>query len=140
VIDADVIGGVGYLAQRADCTGRIGTVGFCYGGGISLRCAVERPEVAAAVCFYGSALDEAAVAKVKAPLLLHYAGQDARINDGIDAFRATLDKHGVAYSLNMYPGTQHGFHNDASAARYDATASALAWQRTLAFFARYLTA
>lgn len=140
VIDADVIGGVGYLAQRADCTGRIGTVGFCYGGGISLRCAVERPEVAAAVCFYGSALDDDAVAKVKAPLLLHYAGQDARINDGIDAFRAALDRHGVAYSLNMYPGTQHGFHNDASTARYDANAAALAWQRTLAFFARYLTA
>lgn len=137
-IDADVIAGVGYLARREDCNGRIGTVGFCYGGGIALRCAAERPEVNAAVCFYGSALDAAQLANVKAPLLLHYAGQDERINAGIDAFRAALDEHGVAYSLNMYPGTQHGFHNDASAARYDAAAAALAWERTLAFFARTL--
>jgi carboxymethylenebutenolidase len=137
-IDADVIAGVGYLAGREDCSGKIGTVGFCYGGGIALRCAAERPEVSAAVCFYGSALDEAQLATVKAPLLLHYAGTDERINSGIEAFRAALDRRGVAYSLNMYPGTQHGFHNDASAARYDAAAATLAWERTLAFFARTL--
>jgi carboxymethylenebutenolidase len=137
-IAADVMAGLPYLAARPDCTGRIGTVGFCYGGGLSLRCAAERPEVAAAVCFYGSALDEAALARVRAPLLLHYAGNDARINAGIDAFRAALDARGIAYSLNMYPGTQHGFHNDASAARYDAAAATLAWERTLAFFARTL--
>lgn len=139
-IDADVIAGVGYLAGRADCTGKIGTVGFCYGGGISLRCAAERREVAAAVCFYGSALDEAQLARVEAPLLLHYAGNDERINVGIEAFRAALDTRGVAYSLNMYPGTQHGFHNDASAARYHPEAARLAWDRTLAFFGRYLMA
>lgn len=98
----------------------------------------ERAEVAAAVCFYGSAPEETALAKVRAPLLLHYAGNDARINTGIEAFRAALDARGIAYSLNMYPGTQHGFHNDASAGRYDAAAATLAWERTLAFFARTL--
>jgi carboxymethylenebutenolidase len=138
VIAADVLGGVPYLAAREDCTGKIGTVGFCYGGGMALRCAVEHAMVAAAVCFYGSAPTPEQVAKLKAPVLLHYAGNDARINDGIDAFRDALDANAIAYSLNMYPGTQHGFHNDASAARYDATAATLAWDRTVAFFARHL--
>jgi carboxymethylenebutenolidase len=137
-IAADILAGVPYLAARPGCSGRVGTVGFCYGGGLALRCAAERPEVAAAVCFYGSALDAAAIARLRAPLLLHYAGNDARINASIDAFRAALDAHHIAYSLNMYPGTQHGFHNDASAARYDAAAAKLAWERTLAFFARTL--
>lgn len=137
-IAADIIAGVPYLAAHPDCSGRIGTVGFCYGGGLALRCAVARPEVAAAVCFYGSPLDTDAIARLRAPLLLHYAGNDARINAGIDTFRAALDAHRIAYSLNMYPGTQHGFHNDASAARYDAAAATLAWERTLAFFARTL--
>lgn len=139
-IDADVLAGVPYLAARDDCTGKVGAVGFCYGGGMALQCAVRHPALSAAVCFYGSAPAAEDVAKIKAPLLLHYAGNDARINDGIDAFRAALDAHRIAYSLNMYPGTQHGFHNDASAARYDASAATLAWERTLAFFARHLAA
>jgi carboxymethylenebutenolidase len=127
VIDADVLGGIPYLAAHPDCSGKIGTVGFCYGGGIALQGAVQHASVAAAVCFYGSAPTPEQVARIKAPLLLHYAGNDARINDGIDAFRDALDAHAVAYSLN------------ASAARYDRAAATLAWERTLAFFATYLT-
>lgn len=133
-ITADVIAGVPALAARKDCNGSVGTVGFCYGGGTSLRSAVREEAVAASVCFYGRALSEEETAKVRVPLLMHYAGTDERINAGIPAFRAALDKYGVAYSIHMYPGTGHGFHNDTSQARYDADAAALAWKRTLRFF------
>lgn len=140
-ITADVLAGVPYLAGRADCTGRVGTVGFCYGGGVSLLCAARLPEeVPAAVCFYGRALDAEAVARVRGALQMHYAGEDERINAGIPEFRAALDAHGVPYSLNMYPGTGHGFHNDTSRARYDRQAAELAWARTLRFFESYLPA
>jgi len=133
-ITADVIAGVPYLASRKDCSGRVGTVGFCYGGGVSLLCAVGHDAVGGAVCFYGRALTDEQVARVKAPLMMHYAGTDERINAGIPAFRASLDAHEVAYSINMYPGTGHGFHNDTSQARYDKDAATLAWRRTLNFF------
>ena len=138
VIDADVVSAVGYLAERKDCSGKIGSVGFCYGGGMSLVCAAERPEIAAAVAFYGAALPADKVARVKAPLMMHYAGKDERIDAGINDFRAALDANAIAYSINMYPGTQHGFHNDSSAGRYDAAAAKLAWARTIAFFDQYL--
>jgi carboxymethylenebutenolidase len=133
-ITDDVVAGVPYLAGRADCTGRVGTVGFCYGGGVSLLCAAREPAVAAAVCFYGSPLSAEDAARVRAPLMMHYAGNDERINQSIPAFRKLLDEHAIAYSLHMYPGTNHGFHNDSSEARYDAEAAALAWRRTLALF------
>jgi carboxymethylenebutenolidase len=109
-------------------------VGFCYGGGVSLLCAARESAVAAAVCFYGSPLGAEDVARVKVPLMMHYAGKDERINQSIPAFRKLLDDSAIAYSLNMYPGTNHGFHNDSSEARYDADAAGLAWKRTLAFF------
>jgi carboxymethylenebutenolidase len=134
VIDGDVIAGIPYIASRSDGNGKIGAVGFCYGGGMAMRCAAERSEVNAAVCFYGSALNAEQIAKVKAPLMMHYAGTDERINAGINEFRAALDAQKIAYSLNMYPGTQHGFHNDSSTARYDAVAAKLAWARTIEFF------
>jgi carboxymethylenebutenolidase len=135
-ITADVIAGVPYLAARPDCTGKVGSVGFCYGGGVALRCAAAHPDmVGAGVCFYGSPLDRDQTAQVKAPLMMHYAGEDARVNGTIPEFRALLDEFKIAYSLHMYPGTGHGFHNDSSAARYNEAASKLAWQRTLNLFA-----
>jgi carboxymethylenebutenolidase len=105
---------------------------------MALRCAVEVEGVDAAVCFYGRALPAAEVARLKVPVMLHYAGRDERINEGIPEFRRALDSNGVAYSLNMYPGTEHGFHNDTSAARYATDAARLAWSRTVAFFDEYL--
>jgi carboxymethylenebutenolidase len=133
-IDGDVMAGIPYLAARSDGNGKVGAVGFCYGGGMALRCAAEQSATNAAVCFYGSALNAEQIAKLSVPLMLHYAGNDERINAGIDAFRTALDAQKIAYSLNMYPGTQHGFHNDASTARYDSAAAKLAWARTIAFF------
>ena len=137
-IAADILAAVPYVARHAESNGRIGAVGFCYGGGMALRCAVDAAGVDAAVCFYGRALPAADVARLDVPVMLHYAGRDERINEGIAEFRRALDTRGVAYSLNMYPGTQHGFHNDSSAARYDAAAARLAWSRTVAFFDEYL--
>lgn len=137
-IDADVIAAVPYLGSRDDCDGRIGVVGFCYGGHMALRCAAEHEIVAAAVCFYGTGITSDQVARIRGAVELHYAGDDPRVNAGIPELRQALDEHRVAYSLHMYPGTQHGFHNDASAARYDVGAARLAWQRTLAFFDSHL--
>ena len=133
-ITDDVIAGVPYLASRKDCSGRVGTVGFCYGGGVSLLCAAREAAVAASVCFYGSPLSAEDTANVQIPLMMHYAGNDERINQSIPEFRKLLDEHAIAYSLHMYPGTQHGFHNDSSEARYDEAAATLAWKRTLALF------
>jgi len=137
-ITDDVIAGLPYLAGREDCNGRIGTVGFCYGGGVSLLCAAREAATAAAVCFYGSPLGADDVARVKVPLMMHYAGKDSRINQTIPTFRAMLDEQQLAYSLHMYPGTGHGFHNDSSEARYDPAAATLAWDRTISFFGNYL--
>lgn len=134
-ITADVIAGVPYLAGRDDCAGKVGSVGFCYGGGVALQCAAEHPaHIGAAVCFYGSPLDREQAAKVKAPLMIHYAGEDERINATLPEFRALLDELKIGWSMHMYPGTGHGFHNDSSAARYNEAAAKLAWQRTLDLF------
>jgi len=137
-ITDDVLAGVPYLAARSDCNGNVGSVGFCYGGGVALKTAAREQAIRAAICFYGSALTAEEVKQVKAPLMMNYAGDDPRVNQGIPAFMALLDEHAVPYSLNMYPGTGHGFHNDSSAARYAPEAAALAWKRSLAFFATYL--
>ena len=138
-ITADVVAGVPFLAGHKDGNGKVGTVGFCYGGGVAVRAAVDAPAVLAAVSFYGSPLPSDEVPKLKAPVLAHYAGTDERINAGIPDFRKALEANQVPYSLNWYPGTQHGFHNDASEGRYNEAASTLAWNRTIAFFKAYLT-
>lgn len=140
VITADVMAAVPYLADHEACSGRVGAVGFCYGGGVALRCASEQEATAAAVCFYGAALDDEQTAKVHVPVMMHYAGTDDRINAMIPEFRESLDRHQVPYTIHMYPGTGHGFHNDTSEARYDKAAATLAWQRTIAFFDHYLVA
>jgi carboxymethylenebutenolidase len=137
-ITADVIRGVAYLKSRDDCSGKVGAVGFCYGGGVALQCAVSDPPADACVLFYGRALSDEQVARVRVPLMMHYAGNDPRVNAMIPDFRKALDEHGVAYSLHMYPGTGHGFHNDTSQARYAEAEARLAWQRTIQFFRHYL--
>jgi len=139
-IAGDVIAGVPYLASHRDSTGKVGSVGFCYGGNIALRSAVEAEGLTAAVGFYGRQLTAEQVVKLRIPVMLHYAGNDERVNAGIPDFRVALDTHKVAYSINMYPGTDHGFHNDSSEARYDKPAAQLAWTRTIQFFDTYLKA
>jgi len=137
-IAGDVLAGVPWLGKNPQCNGKIGAVGFCYGGGLALRAAIEAEGVDAAVCFYGRQLSTDETQRLKVPVLLNYAGSDERINAGIPEFRTALDTVGVPYSLNMYPGTQHGFHNDSSAARYNEPAAKLAWSRTMDFFDTYL--
>jgi carboxymethylenebutenolidase len=137
-ITADVISGVAYLKARDDCTGKTGSVGFCYGGGVSLQCAAAETHTDASVSYYGRALSAEQTASVSVPLMMHYAGDDERVNAMIPEFRLALDANKIAYSLHMYPGTGHGFHNDTSQARYDEKAAKLSWQRTVNFFNHYL--
>jgi carboxymethylenebutenolidase len=135
---ANAVAAVAYLRGRAEANGKVGAVGFCWGGGVAGRLAVADPTLDAVVVFYGPAPDPAGVPKIKAPLLLHYAGLDERIGAGVPAFQAALDAAGVNYTLHMYEGVNHAFHNDTSAARYDPAAAALAWQRTLDFLGHRL--
>jgi carboxymethylenebutenolidase len=120
-------------------TGRLGAVGFCYGGGIVNFLATRLPELAAAVPFYGGAPTALEAAKIKAPLLLHFAGADDRVNAGWPAYEAALKAAGVRYQAYVYPGVQHGFNNDTTP-RYDEAAAKLAWQRTVEFFNAHLRA
>lgn len=137
-IAGDIVAGVPFLKTHAQVNGNIGTVGFCYGGGMALRCAVDAEGVGAAVSFYGAALPAEDVPRLKVPVMMQYAGTDERINAMIPEFIKALEAQKVAYSVHMYPGTQHGFHNDSSQARYDAAASKLAWSRTIGFFDAHL--
>lgn len=129
---------VAYLKSRKDCTGKVGVVGFCWGGRMSNLLAVNAPDLNAAVAYYGSQPDAADVPKIKAALLLHYAGTDDRINAGIPAFEEALKKANIKYDLYSYEGAQHAFNNDTAPTRYNETAAKLAWDRTLAFFNKNL--
>jgi carboxymethylenebutenolidase len=126
-----------FLRDHADSTGKVGAVGFCYGGGVCNALAVAYPEMAASVPYYGRQPTAAEVPAIKAPLLIHYAEADERINAGWLAFQAALISNQKAFQVHFYPGTQHGFHND-STPRFDKVAADLSWARTLAFFGENL--
>jgi carboxymethylenebutenolidase len=135
----DFVAAVTWLKGRDDCSGRLGVVGFCYGGGMTHTLTTRLPELNAAVPFYGNQPPVEDAARVKTPLLIHFAAVDERINASWPAYEAALKAAGVTYTAHQYPGTQHGFNNDTTP-RYDAAAAKLAWERTLAFFNRQLRA
>jgi carboxymethylenebutenolidase len=133
----DFVASAKWLKARPESSGKLGAVGFCFGGGIVNQLAVRLPELDAGVPFYGRQPGADDVPKIKAALLLHYAGNDQNINAGIQAYEAALKANGKAYTLYVYDGTQHGFHNDTTP-RYDENAAKLEWQRTVDFFNRSL--
>lgn len=133
----DFFAAIEFLMQHDATTGKVGITGFCYGGGVANAAAVAYPELAAAVPFYGRQPKAEDVARIKAPLLLHYAELDKGITDGWPAYQAALKAAGKTYEGYVYPGVNHGFHND-STPRYDEAAAKLAWDRTIAWFNRYL--
>lgn len=122
------------LSAHAASNGNVGAVGFCWGGALVNSLAVNDPDLKAGVAYYGRQPDAGQVPNIKAKLLLHYAGQDERINAGIDAYKAALEQAGISYAIHMYDGVQHAFNNDTSEARYNKEAADLAWSRTIEFF------
>lgn len=135
----DFVAAAEWLNARPDASGKLGAIGFCYGGGIVHVLSSRLPQLNAAVPFYGNVPAPSEAAKVKAPLLVHHAAVDERINAAWPAYAAALKTAGVKYEEHQYPGTQHGFNNDTTP-RYDAAAAKLAWDRTLAFFKSRLQA
>lgn len=133
----DFFAAVEWLMGHELTTGKVGITGFCYGGGVANAAAVAYPELGAAVPFYGKQPRVEDVPRIKAPLLIHYAERDERINEGWPAYESALKAAGKTYEAYIYPGTNHGFHND-STPRYDKAAATLAWERTLGWFRRYL--
>ena len=133
----DLFAAAGFLKTRPECNGTIGAIGFCFGGGVVNQLAVRMPDLAAGVPFYGRQVSAEEAARIKAPLLIHYAEHDDRINAGWKPFERALKANGTRYEMHVYPGTQHGFHNDTTP-RYDEAAAKLAWSRTLAFFKEHL--
>lgn len=130
---ANAVAAVAFLRAHPSSTGKVGAVGFCWGGALVNQTAVHSPDLAAAVPFYGRVPEPSDVPRIKARLLLHYAGLDDRINQGIPDYRDALDAAGVSYTLHIYDGVNHAFHNDTAGARYDKAAAELAWQRTVDF-------
>ncbi len=129
----DFVAAAQWLKARPDATGKLGAVGFCYGGGIVHQLATRLPDLTAAVPFYGNSPAPAEAARVRAPLLVQLAAVDERINAAWPAYEAALKAAGAQYTVHQYPGTQHGFNNDTTP-RYDAQAARLAWERTVGFF------
>ena len=133
----DFSAAIDFLAEHPDCSGKVGIVGFCYGGGVVMQMAVERPDLGAGVAFYGRHPAGSEAASIEAPLMIHHGELDERVNASWPDFKAGLDKAGKGYEQFVYAGANHGFHNDTTP-RYDREAAGLAWQRTLEFFTRYL--
>jgi carboxymethylenebutenolidase len=133
----DFLAAAKFAKELPDTSGKVGVVGFCYGGGIANFLATRVPDLAGAVPFYGAQPTAEETAKIKAPLLIHYAGADDRINAGWPAYEAALKANHVTYEAYVYPGVQHGFNNDTTP-RYDEAAAKLAWQRTVDFFKAHL--
>ena len=133
----DFVAAVNYLKGRPDSTGKVGVVGFCYGGGIANLLATRIPDLGGAVPFYGGQPPAEQVPNIKAPLLIHYAENDERINAAWPAYETALKAANVRYEAYIYPGTQHGFNNDTTP-RFDEAAAKLAWTRTLEFFNKNL--
>jgi carboxymethylenebutenolidase len=125
---------VSFLKAHPGSTGKVGAVGFCFGGMMVNRLAVASKELEAGVAYYGRQVPAAQVPDIRAALLLHYGGNDAGVNAGIEAYEAALKANKKDYTIHMYPGTQHAFNNDTGAARYNKEAADLAWSRTIAFF------
>jgi carboxymethylenebutenolidase len=130
---------VPFLEHHAESTGKVGIVGFCWGGGIVNRVAVLAPDLKAGVIYYGLQVPADQVTAIRAPLLLHYAGLDQRVNAGIAAYEAALKANNKRYTIHVYPDVNHAFNNDTSN-RYDKPAADLAWSRTIAFFKENLGA
>ena len=133
----DFIAAAGFLKSLPECTGKVGAVGFCYGGSIANMLATRIPDLGGAAPFYGGQPTAEDAAKIKAPLLIHYAENDERLNAGWPAYESALKAAGVKYEMFKYPGTQHGFLNDTTP-RYDEAAANLAWNRTIEFFNKNL--
>ena len=134
----DFIAAYDYLKNHKDCNGKVGVVGFCFGGWISNMMAVKVPDLAAAVPFYGGQPADDEVAQINAPLLIHYAGLDERVNAGWPSYEAKLQELDKEYEAHFYPEVNHGFHNNTTP-RFDQAAADLAWERTIAFFKEKLT-
>ncbi|AXI41025.1 YghX family hydrolase [Sulfitobacter sp. SK011] len=135
---ADFFAAFEFLRDHEGSTGKVGAVGFCYGGGVCNALAVAYPDLAASVPFYGRQPDAADVPRIEAPLMIHYAGLDERINAGWDAYSDALKANQKEFTVHFYPDVNHGFHNDTTP-RYDEAAATLAWDRTLAHFAENLS-
>ena len=134
----DFFAGYEHLAGREDSTGKVGCVGFCYGGGVCNALAVAYPELSASAPYYGRQAKAEDVPRIKAPLLLHYGALDKRVNAGWPAYEAALKEHGKDYTAHIYENANHGFHND-STPRYDEKMANLSWNRTIDFFNQHLS-
>jgi len=137
---AALVAGVSFLKQHSESTGKVGAVGFCFGGLMINRLAAASPELDAGVAYYGRPVPAALVPNIKAALLLHYAEHDDGVNAGIPAYEAALKANNKKFTMYSYPGTQHAFNNDTGGARYNEAAAKLAWSRTMAFFKENLGA
>ena len=133
----DLVTAASTLKSRAECTGKIGAIGFCFGGGIVNLLATRMPDLVAGVPYYGTQPTADETAKIKAALLIHYAANDDRVNAGWPAFEVALKSHQVRYEMHRYDKTEHGFHNDTTP-RYDESAAKLSWSRSIAFFNKHL--